>query len=49
MNLFDAENKLVKYETTADIMYDYYAQRLVMYGRRRRKILSTSATFVLTY
>lgn len=39
MNLFDAENKLVKYETTADIMYDYYAQRLVMYGKRRRKMI----------
>ena len=39
MNLFDAENKLVKYETTADIMYDYYAQRLIMYGRRRRKMI----------
>ena len=39
MNLFDAENKLVKYEATADIMYDYYAQRLVMYGKRRRKMI----------
>ena len=40
MNLFDAKNKLVKYETTADIMYDFYEQRLVMYGRRRRKMIT---------
>ena len=40
MNLFDAKNKLVKYETTADIMYDFYEQRLIMYGRRRRKMIT---------
>ena len=39
MNLFDANNKLVKYENTAKIMSDYYDQRLVMYGKRRNKMI----------
>ena len=39
MNLFDPNDKLKKYDTTGDIMYDFYAKRLKLYGKRRKNMM----------
>lgn len=39
MHLFDADEKLKKYDNVVDIIDDYYTTRLAMYGVRKDKML----------
>ena len=39
MNLFDAKNKLVKYDTTGKIMCDFYDCRIELYEKRRNMMI----------
>lgn len=40
MNLFDADDKLKKYETTGEIMCDFYNARIKMYSKRRNSLIA---------
>jgi len=40
MNLFDAHEKLKKYSNIYDIIEEYYAERLLMYSKRKAAILA---------
>ena len=40
MNLFDAHEKLKKYANVYDIVEEYYAERLMMYSKRKNAILA---------
>lgn len=41
MNLFDPDDKLKKYDTTGDIMYDFYNKRIRLYGKRRKALIAS--------
>ena len=40
MNLFDADDKLKKYETTGEIMCDFYNARIKLYSKRRKALIA---------
>jgi DNA topoisomerase-2 len=40
MNLFDADDKLKKYETTGEIMCDFYNARIKLYSKRRKTLIA---------
>ena len=40
MNLFDADDKLKKYDTTGEIMCDFYNARIKLYSKRRKALIA---------
>jgi len=40
MNLFDADDKLKKYDTTGEIMCDFYNARIQLYSKRRKALIA---------
>jgi DNA topoisomerase-2 len=43
MYLFDAQGRIKKYDTIADIVFDFFTVRLAAYGSRKQHVLAASA------